>query len=243
MNGKILKRLLCLIVLCKVASFTCAQSTNTLNSIFSSYSSSIKVSNPQNTKSNSCIYNTNYLRAELQGNYLVLSFGFAWDASRREYIDTDVLKINLRTATFCTGSWTLLFGKWQHGGDKSTLSIQDKVSGMDLAITGCQSYNRGTKNIMIDQLWFSFGSEALANRVLNEINNIQAGYKEKEPWLCPAPEPIPSVPAKVESTKSKPKPTPKPQQQASPSPSAPSPQTQEPILPSHPKPKKPDRSM
>ena len=77
-----------------------AQDVSALNSIFSSYSSSIKVSNPQNTKSNSCIYNTNYLRADLRGNYLVFSFGFAWDASRREYIDTDVLKINLRTATF-----------------------------------------------------------------------------------------------------------------------------------------------
>ena len=180
-----------------------AQDVSTLNLIFSNYSSSIKVSNPQNTKDNSCIYNTNYLQAELRGDYLVFSFGFAWDASKREYIDTDVLKINLRTATFCTGWWSQSFGKWQHGGDKSKLFIQDKANGMDLAITGCQSYNQGTKKIMIDQLWFSLSSEALANRVLNEIYNIQADYKEKEPWLHPEPEQDPAP--KAYPAKSQPK--------------------------------------
>ena len=62
---------------------------------------------------------------------------------------------------------------------------------MDLTSTGQQRYNQGTKQDLIPELKIGFGSEPLANRVLNELYAIQSRYKGKEPWLLPKPEPEP----------------------------------------------------
>jgi hypothetical protein len=51
---------------------------------------------------------------------------------------------------------------------------------MDLTYTGEQNYNRGTKQNIILKIVISFGSEPLANRVLNELYSIQLPYKGKE---------------------------------------------------------------
>lgn len=216
-----------------------AQSVGNLNSIFSKYSSSITVSNPENQKNSSCIYKTNYLRAELCGNYLILSFGFAWDENDHTYIDTEILKINLKTAQFYTGFWSKspFGGQWQHNGDMSILQIKDETNGMDIAITGRQKWNKGTKNLLIEELRFSFGSAPLANRVLNEIYAIQASFKEKEPWLrLEEPKkstetPQTSRPQAKPQSKPQAKPKPQPQQQP------------ESTLPIKVTPHKPDRSM
>lgn len=153
-----------------------------LNGILSSYSSNIKVCNAP--YANSCIYETNYVRVEQSGDYLVIQYGFAWDSERNDYISKNSIRVNLRTSTFYTGMWYNSFGRWDHVGNKNVLTIEDE-NGIDLYITGTQSYNQGTKRNLINSICFDMGTEPVANKVLNEFLNLQKGYKEKDPWLQP----------------------------------------------------------
>ena len=175
-----------------------SQSVTELNKYFSTYSHNIKTNNPYYQKSSSCIYNSNYMNAQLQGKTLVLSFGFGWN-EEYGYIQKCVLKIDLSTATFYTGYWNKNYysKKWEHNGSKEILTIKDE-NGMDLFSTGQQSYNQGTKQDLIQEIKISFGTEPIANRILNEFYAIQANYKGKEPWLLPEPEP--ESPKTIEKT-------------------------------------------
>ena len=165
-----------------------SQSISNLNSIFSTYSHTIKTNSPFSECSTSCIYNANYMNAEQRGNILILNFGYGWD-KQYGYIHKCTLRINLSTATFCTGWWDNWGGRWKQYGKKEEITIKDS-NGMDLTSVGQQHYNQGTKQDLISELKISFGSEPLANRVLNELYAIQSSYKTKEPWLLPEPQPI-----------------------------------------------------
>lgn len=176
------------------------QSISNLNSIFSTYSHTIKTNNPFSSGSSNCIYHANYMNAEQRGNILILNFGFGWD-EQSGYIKKCSLSINLSTATFCTGWWDNREDSWVQYGKKDEMTIKDS-NGMDLTSTGQQSYNQGTKQDLIPELKVGFGSEPLANRVINELYAIQSQYKEKEPWLLPKPKPAPQ---KVETPPSSPK--------------------------------------
>lgn len=172
--------LLHILSLCIYAS---AQSVNTLNSYLSTYSYGIRVSNPYSPNSNSCIYETNYVKTELQDNILIIYFGFGWD-KERGYIDKDVIRVDLSTATFCTGFWYKSSNKREHYGEKDVVSITDN-NGMDISMIGQQNYNQGTRQSIISKICFKFSSEPIANKVINEIYSIQSKYKSKEPWLIP----------------------------------------------------------
>lgn len=181
-----------------------AQSVSTLNNYFTTYGHNIKTNNFFSPKTNSsCIYNTNYMKAEQQGKILTLSFGFGWD-ERLGYIHKCVLKIDLSSATFYSGFWDRGWsgnGKWKQSGRKEEITIDDK-NGMDLTYTGEQNYNQGTKHDLISRIVISFGTEPIANRVINEIYAIQESYKAKEPWLLPEPEPAPQKTVEVSSPSS-----------------------------------------
>lgn len=185
-----------------------AQGVSTLNNYFNTYAHNIKTNNFFSPKTNvSCIYDTHYMLASQLGKMLTLDFGYGWD-EKYGYIHKCELKIDLSSATFYTGFWTRGYtgkGKWEHYGKKEAITIEDN-NGMDLTYTGEQNYNRGTKQNIISKIVISFGSEPLANRVLNELYSIQSPYKGKEPWLLPQPEPEqqkvetpPSSQKKVES--------------------------------------------
>lgn len=174
-----------------------AQSVTTLNDYFSTYSHKIKTNNFFVTSTSSCIYDANYMYATQSGKILTLDFGFAWNKNDNDYIHKCVLKIDLSSASFYTGFWYKNFGKWEHYGKKQEITIEDK-NGMDLIYIGQQSYNQGTKQDIISKIVISFGSEPIANRILNEIYAIQAIYKGKEPWLLPKPEP--KSPKTIEKT-------------------------------------------
>lgn len=85
-----------------------------LNGILSSYSSNIKVCNVP--YANDYIYETNYVRVEQSGDYLVINYGFAWNCERNDYISKNSIRENLRASTFCTGLWYNIFGRWEHVG-------------------------------------------------------------------------------------------------------------------------------
>ncbi len=160
-----------------------------LNSIFSKYSHTIKTNSPFSSDNTNCIYNANYMNVEQQDNILILNFGFGWD-KQYGYIQKCSLSINLSTATFCTGQWKNLDDRWEQFGPKEEITIKDS-NGMDLTSIGQQNYNQGTKQDLIHELKIGFGSEPLANRVLNELYTIQSQYKSKETWLLSKPEPEP----------------------------------------------------
>lgn len=152
-----------------------AQSLSDLNTLLSTYAHNIKTNNPYaNTSTySSCIYNTKYIYAEQQGKTLTFSFGFAWD-ERYGYIYKDLLKIDMSSADFkiC-------------GNDNNEIIIKDK-EGMILISTGQQKYNQGTKQDLISEIRFNFGTEPVANRVFKEISLIQEQYKpQKEPEVLP----------------------------------------------------------
>ena len=176
-----------------------AQSVSTLNNYFSTYGHSIKTNNffsPQTFVS--CIYDTHYMTASLQGKILTLNFGFGWD-EKYGYIHKCVLKIDLSSATFYSGYWYRRYsgnGTWEHLGRKEEITIEDK-NGIDLTYTGEQNYNRGTKQDLISKIVVSFGTEPIANRVINELYSIQESYKVKEPWQFPDPELEPQKPVEV----------------------------------------------
>lgn len=169
-----------------------AQSVTTLNDYFSTYSHKIKTNNFFVTSTSSCIYDTNYMYATQSGKILTLNFGYGWD-EKYGYINKCELRIDLSSATFYSGFWHrgyLNNGKWEHCGKKEEITIKDN-NGIDLIYSGQQSYNQGTKQDLIQEIKISFGTEPIANRILNEIYAIQANYKGKEPWLLPEPEPEP----------------------------------------------------
>lgn len=145
-----------------------------------------------NYENSSCIYNVGYIQASLEGKYLVLSFGFAYDWDHKGgYIDKDIMKIDLSTASFYNGWWSKMYGgKWEQYGDKKTLTIEDK-NGMDVTITDVTnlSTNEGLRKTIVSKLRFDLGTEPIANRILNELYSIQEKYKAKEPWLLPEPKP------------------------------------------------------
>ena len=197
-----MRRLLLLLVTGLLAQFSSAQDVSTLNNYFSTYSQNIKVDNPEYDKS-SCIYEVGYIRASLEGKFLVLSFGFAYNWYHEGgYINKDILKIDLSTASFYTGYWTKMWGKWEHYGEKKVLTIEDE-NGMDITMTDVTnlSSNRGTRKSLVSKMRFDLGTEPIANRILNEIYTIQEKYKAKEPWLIPEPEPKPE-PQKSETSPS-----------------------------------------
>ena len=66
-----------------------------------------------------------------------------------------------------------------------------------MTYTGEQNYNRGTKQDLISKIVVSFGTEPIANRVINELYAIQESYKVKEPWQFPDPELEPQKPVEV----------------------------------------------
>ncbi len=166
-----------------------AQSVTELNNCLSTYSHNIKTNNFYNPNSSSCIYESNYMNAQIQGRTLILSFGFGWN-EKYGYIKKCMLKIDLSTATFYTGYWNKNYysKKWEHNGSKEILTIKDE-NGMDLFSTGQQSYNQGTKQDLIPEIKISFGTVQIANKIINEIYSIQKKYKAQEAWLLPEPEP------------------------------------------------------
>ena len=197
-----MKKILLLLFVSFLAHSSWAQSVNSLNNYLSTYSHSIKVNNPLDYEKSSSIYNVGYIKASLEGKYLVLSFGFAYDwDDKGGYIDKDIMKVDLSTASFYNGYWSkMLSGKWEQYGDKKTLTIEDK-NGMDVTITDVTnlSTNKGTRQTIVSKLRFDLGTEPIANRILNEIYAIQEKYKAKEPWLISEPEPEPQ---KVETSSS-----------------------------------------
>ena len=199
-----MKKILLLLFISFLAHSSWAQSVSSLNNYLSTYSHSIKVNNPLDYENSSCIYNVGYIKASLEGKYLVLSFGFAYDWDHKGgYIDKDIMEIDLSTASFYNGRWSKMWGgKWEQYGDKKTLTIEDK-NGMDVTITDVTnlSTNKGTRQTIVSKLRFDLGTEPIANRILNELYSIQEKYKAKEPWLLPEPEPEPE-PQKAETTHS-----------------------------------------
>lgn len=176
-------RIVFILILCCSYAMSC-HSQSALNSLFSTYASNIKVNNPPYDNS-SCLYATHYMTARQQGSQLILDFGFGWD-EKDGYIQKDKLVIDLSTATFYTGSWSRMWGKWEHNGDKKILTISDD-NGMDFTQTGAKNYNQGTKQNIISLIKFDFQTVPLANRVLAGILRLQESYKEKDPWLLPEP--------------------------------------------------------
>lgn len=156
-----------------------------LNNMLSTYSANIKVCNAPYAKS--CIYETNYVRVNKAGNILRIEYGFAWNKERRDYITTNTINVNLKSASFFTGFWQNMWGKWEHYGKKNELTIRDE-DGIDLFVTGQQNYNKGTKQNLITEIVFDLGTEPVANRVLKELLALQEGYKEKDPWFLPTPQ-------------------------------------------------------
>lgn len=179
-----------------LAHSTSAQTVSTLNNYLSTYSYNIKVNNPMDYETSSCIYEVGYINASLEGKFLVLSFGFAYNWNHKGgFIDKDIMKIDMSTATFYTGHWSTISGKWKQYGNKKILTIEDK-NGMDVIMTDVTqlSSNSGTRQTIVSKLCFDLGTEPIANRILNEIYAIQEKYKAKEPWLLPESE---SEPQKV----------------------------------------------
>ena len=154
----------------------------TLNNLFSTYSSNIKVNNPPYDNS-SCLYATHYMNARQVGMQLILEFGFGWD-EKDGYIQKDNLVINLSTAKFYTGFWSKMRGKWEQHGDKKIVTIEDE-NGMEFTQIGAQNYNQGTKQNIISLIKSDFQTIPLANRVISELLKIQEPYKTKDPWLLP----------------------------------------------------------
>lgn len=164
--------------------FSCSSlfGQETLNNILSTYSNNIKVNNAP--YANSCIYDTHYVRVDKRGQFLNVEYGFGWDVEYG-YIAINRFKINLSTVTFYTGYWSKRFGRWEHYGKKNQLTIEDK-NGIDLFVAGQQGYNKGTNRQLVTTIIFDFGTEPIANRVLNELLLLQETYKVKDPWLLPA---------------------------------------------------------
>lgn len=186
-----MKKILFILLMCLFCAYNInAQGVSELNGILSTYSHKIKTNNffvQDKNFHSGCIYNTNYMRATQNSDKLTLSFGFGWD-EKYGYIHKCTLTINLTTASFYTGFWSKMFGKWQHNGDKLILTIEDP-NGMDLQYTGEQNYNKGSKQDLISKIQITFGSEPIVNRVLNEFYSIQSNYKGPELWLLHEPEP------------------------------------------------------
>ena len=177
-----------------------AQSVATLNNYFSTYAHGIKVSNPLYNPDRSCIYETGYVNANLQGKYLIISFGFGYNWDKKGgYIYKDVMTIDLSSATFYTGHWRKMWGEWKHSCDKKILTIEDE-NGIDITITDDSNVNnRGTKQTLVSKLCFDLGTEPIANRIINEIYAIQEKYKAKEEWLLPEPQKQIEEPRKTSS--------------------------------------------
>lgn len=176
-----MKRLLTIFAI--LSSFLCyAQSE--LNSLLSSYSANIKTDNAP--FGNSCIYYTNYINVTKSGSIITMSYGFGGGRSADgDLIQRITIKFDLRTSTICNGYWYKSWGAWQHNGNKNIVSISDP-NGIEMIRVGAQNYNYGeTVNYLPDKIQFDFGSEPLANRVVNAFLSLQDGYKAKDEWLLP----------------------------------------------------------
>ena len=169
---------------------TKAQSIYTLNNLFSTYSQNITVCNHMHPDANSCYNQARNMKAEIQGKKLVISFVSGDDRFNGSYIENVIMKIDLSTATFCTGMWSNMnmTNTWKHVGKKEVLSITDD-DGIEYYYSGIKDYNKDTKQTLLSAYYISFGTEPIANRVINEIYKIQERYKAKEPWLLPEPVP------------------------------------------------------
>ena len=152
-----------------------------INSFLRTYNSNIKVCNTPYAKD--CLYETNYIRTTIYGNKLTIEYGFSYDQKSNDYISHNKVVVDLSTALIYTGHWWYMLGGWEHCGDKTVLTIEDK-NGIDLYKTGAQSYNEGTKQNLVEYICFRFGTEPLANRALAMFQQMQQGKRmEKEPWL------------------------------------------------------------
>ena len=160
-----------------------AQSVSALNYLFSAYNQNIKVCNHHNPYYQSCIYEAKNIKAEIQGKYLLLSFGFG-DDRQNGCLSKDLIKIDLSSATFYTGFWSNsnMEKIWKHTGPKEILTIEDK-NGFDYFSTGQKSYNQGTNQTLLSKFYISCETEPIANKVINEIYAIQERFKDKEAWL------------------------------------------------------------
>ena len=141
------------------------QNISALNNLLSTYSDNIKVCNPHQPQPHSCIYDTHYMKAESQGQYLILKFGFCYKPEWG-YIHEDELKIDLSSAEI---------GQF---GYKDVVTLKDE-NGMDIVITGRQDYNRGTKKHLLSEFYISFGTAPIANRILKEMHAFQEKFKNK----------------------------------------------------------------
>ncbi len=153
-----------------------------LNSIIRQYLHNIKVCNTP--YANSCIYEMEYFNVTQNGKYLKLEYDFAG-------INSNTVIVDLSKATIQTGKWTRYSQKWDHGGDKSVITIEDS-DGMNFIQVGKKNYNQGQKTNIITFICFSFGTEPVANLFLNELLSIQDKYKEKDPWRI-SPVELPNV--------------------------------------------------
>lgn len=181
-----MKRIL-FILLCIFGVTSVALAQSSLNSLLWTYSQEIKVCNTPYSKT--CITDTDYVRTSIDNDNLIIEYGFAFDADKDDFISHNKIIIDLKTALIYTGFWFSAYkDSWEHYGDKAIITIEDK-EGMELVITGAQSYNQGVKNKLVDYICFSFGSEALADKVLKQLQTLQKGKRyEVEPWLKPKAE-------------------------------------------------------
>ena len=149
-----------------------AFSQSELNSLFKNFNLSIKVCNPINTNS-SCIYRPRNLNSSLSGKSLIIQYDFSgWDDNDNDDImEFHVLNINLKDAKIYNGVWMNNFGKMEQNGDKTIITITSK-NGIDLTTTGKLNYNKGVKHHLIDSWRIKCESEALANRIVSQLNNL-----------------------------------------------------------------------
>lgn len=182
-------------------SFVC-YGQNSLNKIFSTYASNIKVCNvgrcdAKYVDNHHCIYKANNFSCNLNYNFLIIEYNF-------ENIKHDKFIINLKTATIYNGYWQNRYGKWEQSGSKNILTIQDD-NGIDMFSTGLQSYNKGTRQNLITLIHIDMGTVPIANRAMSEIQTVQEKFKSKEPWLQPVqetqPQPSPSSKHKTQTHK------------------------------------------
>lgn len=186
-----MKRLLVIFISIVVICLTSnAQSVATLNNLFATYSENITLCSARHPDANSCYIQARNMKAELQGKKLVLFFVSGDDRFDGWYIEDVIMKIDLSTATFCTGMWSNMnmTNTWKQTGKREVLSIADN-NGIEYYYLGRKDSNKDTKQTLLSAYYISFGTEPIANRVLNEIYKIQERYKAKEPWLLPEPEP------------------------------------------------------
>lgn len=186
-----------IVVICLTSN---AQSVSALNNLFTTYSQNITLCSDHHPDANSCYIQARNMKAEIQGKKLVLSFVSGDDRFDGWYIKDVIMKIDLSTATFCTGMWSNMnmTNIWKQTGKREVLSITDD-NGIEYYYSGRKDANKGTKQSLLSAYYISFGTEPIANRVLNEIYKIQERYKAKEPWLLP--EPIPQNEATTSPTK------------------------------------------